>query len=328
MTDDLHTLSGAYAVHALPYAEWVLFEEHLRACQICGAEVRRLRETVARLAEVVAEPPPAMLRDRLLAAAQESRRRDGRPERVPDDSPTVWRPPAARGHGGAPPDAPTVAVPPDAPTVAGPPFHREGDAPTLMMPPGAGFGPAQVTRFPVQPQVPAGPEIPVRPEGGDNVVPLRRGRSKILAGLTAVSAAAAIALGAVAFDARRDLGDLTARNEQVVAVLAAADARTVRQPITSGGIGTVVISRAEGRMVFTSSGLAELPDHKGYELWLMGPDGPRPAGMLGGAEGGVTSPMLLTPSTKDDKVALTVEPASGSEKPTTQPIMLARLPAT
>ncbi|MFG6192862.1 anti-sigma factor domain-containing protein [Nonomuraea sp. JJY05] len=285
MTDELHTLSGAYAVHALPYAEGVLFEEHLPACPACWVEVRRLRETAARLAEAVAEPPPATLRQRLLAAAHERRpderrpgvrwrpgeRPEGVPGAVPDDSPTIWRPPASR----------TPAAPPVAP--------------------------------------------PTAHEGG-RVLPLRRGRSRVMAGLAAVATAAAVALGAVALDARRDLSDLTARNDEVIAVLAAPDAETVRRPATSGGTGTVVISRARGRMVFASSGLAELPGSKGYELWLMGPDGPRPAGMLDRAEDGLTTPLLITPERGDERVALTVEPAAGSGKPTTKPILLAELP--
>ncbi|MGP3960476.1 anti-sigma factor domain-containing protein [Nonomuraea sp. 3N208] len=287
MNDELHTLSGAYAVHALPYAEWVLFEEHLRACQGCGAEVRRLRETAARLSEMVAEPPPAMLRSRLLAAAHQSRREA--------DAPTLGYP--------APPSAP-------------------GEPPTLRILP----EPARA-RGPAAPGAEYTPEVPARAEGGGGkVVPLRRKRSKVLAGLAAVSAAAAVAFGAVAFDARRDLGELTVRNDEMVAVLAAPDAKTLRQPVTSGGTATVVISRAEGRMMFASSDLSELPASREYELWLMGPDGPRPAGMLGRAEGGVTTPVFVTPLREDDKVALTVEPAGGSPKPTTQPIMLAELP--
>ncbi|WP_170222940.1 anti-sigma factor [Nonomuraea turkmeniaca] len=283
MNDDLHTLSGAYAVHALPYAEWVLFEEHLRACQACGAEVRRLRETVARLSEAVAEPPPAMLRGRLLAAAHESRGAE-RPVQPPP----------------APGEPQTLRIPPEVVQTVRP-GRREAVAST--------------------------PESSQRLEdGGGNVVPLRRKRSKVLAGLTAVSAAAAVALGAVAYDARRDLSDLTVRNDEMVAVLAAPDARTVHQPVTSGGTATVVISRSAGRMMFASSGLPDLPATQGYELWLMGDDGPRPAGMLDRAENGVTAPLFVTPLREDDKVALTVEPAAGSEQPTTQPIMLAELP--
>ncbi|MFC6005435.1 anti-sigma factor, partial [Streptomonospora nanhaiensis] len=101
---------------------------------------------------------------------------------------------------------------------------------------------------------------------------------------------------------------------------------TMRRPVTSGGTGTVVISRSAGRMVFTSSGLPKLPGSRAYELWLMGPDGPRPAGTLDPAEGGLTTPMLVTPLGDDDHVALTVEPAGGSSRPTTAPILLAALP--
>ncbi|MBF8190545.1 anti-sigma factor, partial [Nonomuraea sp. K274] len=88
MNDELHTLSGAYAVHALPYAERVLFEEHLLACRGCGDEVWRLREAAARLAESVAEPPPALLRDSLLAAAHHSRRPG---TEAAGDTPTIRR---------------------------------------------------------------------------------------------------------------------------------------------------------------------------------------------------------------------------------------------
>ncbi|WP_220447250.1 anti-sigma factor, partial [Nonomuraea deserti] len=153
-------------------------------------------------------------------------------------------------------------------------------------------------------------------------------RSKVLTVLTvlaAACAAAAAALGAVAVDARRDLGDLTTRTGEVAAVLAAPDARTVRLPVTTGGTGTVVVSRSAGRMVFTSSGLRDLPGSQDYELWLTGPEGARPAGLLDRAAGGVTVP-VVAPLEGERRVALTVEPAGGSEKPTTSPIMVARLP--
>ncbi|MFI7124599.1 anti-sigma factor [Nonomuraea sp. NPDC050153] len=297
MTDELHTLSGAYAVHALPYAEWVLFEEHLLACSACWAEVRRLREAAARLAEAVAEPPPAVLRQRLLAAAHELRRP------VPDDAPTL-----------------RVLREPERPAAFTPRPEQPGAFTTRPEEPAAsGTRSEELAAFRTT------PEIPVARESG-RVVPLRRGRARLTAGLAAVATAAAVALGAVALDARRDVSELTARNDELIAVLAAPDAETVRQPVTSGGTGTVVISRSRGRMMFASSGLSELPQSKGYELWLMGPDGPRPAGMLDRAGGDLTTPLLITPDRADDRVALTVEPAAGSRRPTTQPILLAELP--
>ncbi|MFC5817719.1 anti-sigma factor [Nonomuraea harbinensis] len=164
-----------------------------------------------------------------------------------------------------------------------------------------------------------------------DVLPPRRGwRAKAVAGLAAVSAAAAVALGVVAFDARRDLGDLRAGHgalvTEVAAVLAAPDARTVRHRIASGGTGVAVVSRERGRILFTSSGMPELPPSKVYALWLMNPDGVRPAGLLDRGEDGLTAPVVA--DLRDDvRLGLTVEPAGGSDRPTTRPILFAELPA-
>ncbi|MEV6960337.1 anti-sigma factor [Streptomyces sp. NPDC051207] len=58
---DLHTLTGAYAVHALSDEERALFEKHLEVCQSCREEVAELTATAARLAAAVAvTPSPAM----------------------------------------------------------------------------------------------------------------------------------------------------------------------------------------------------------------------------------------------------------------------------
>ncbi|WP_420819201.1 anti-sigma factor [Nonomuraea lactucae] len=162
--------------------------------------------------------------------------------------------------------------------------------------------------------------------GQGEVVALRSSRARALAGVAAIASAAAIALGVVAFDARRDLGDLQLREREVAAVLSAPDARMVRLRVTSGGSGTVTISRARGGMVFTTTGLPRLPDARVYELWLMGPDGARPAGLLDRRAGGPSGPVLLRPLDGDQRVGLTVEPAGGSRKPTTRPVLLADLP--
>ncbi|HEU4674982.1 MAG TPA: anti-sigma factor [Motilibacteraceae bacterium] len=60
---DVHTLTGAYAAHALPEDEARAFEAHLAACEACAQEVRELQATTARLAlEATATPPPALKR--------------------------------------------------------------------------------------------------------------------------------------------------------------------------------------------------------------------------------------------------------------------------
>ncbi|WP_243697200.1 anti-sigma factor domain-containing protein [Aeromicrobium phragmitis] len=66
MTDDIHSLSGAYAVDALTDAERAAFEEHLEHCAACRDEVDSLREAAADLSLLSAEEPPASLRHDVL----------------------------------------------------------------------------------------------------------------------------------------------------------------------------------------------------------------------------------------------------------------------
>src|SRR5882724_5966188 len=73
MRDDLHVLSGSYALDAVSDAERAEFERHLQHCPTCEAEVRGLRETVARLALACAMTPPARMERRVLAAAYRTR---------------------------------------------------------------------------------------------------------------------------------------------------------------------------------------------------------------------------------------------------------------
>ena len=61
MSADLHTLTGAYAAHALSDGERLAFERHLAACPACAQEVRELTETAARLGTAVAARPSAVL---------------------------------------------------------------------------------------------------------------------------------------------------------------------------------------------------------------------------------------------------------------------------
>ncbi|MFD9984020.1 anti-sigma factor [Streptomyces massasporeus] len=60
---DLHTLTGAYALHALSDEECALFERHLNACPSCDHEITEFTATAAKLAAAVAlTPRPAMKR--------------------------------------------------------------------------------------------------------------------------------------------------------------------------------------------------------------------------------------------------------------------------
>ena len=73
LADDLHVLTGSYALDALPEPERAEFERHLQHCPSCDAEVRGLRETAARLAMAQALQPPPGMEQRVLAASYRTR---------------------------------------------------------------------------------------------------------------------------------------------------------------------------------------------------------------------------------------------------------------
>ncbi|MBO1337949.1 anti-sigma factor domain-containing protein [Streptomyces sp. VRA16 Mangrove soil] len=63
---DLHTLTGAYAVHALPDDERIAFEHHLVDCLTCAQETAELTATAGRLGLAVSVVPPPGMRPQVL----------------------------------------------------------------------------------------------------------------------------------------------------------------------------------------------------------------------------------------------------------------------
>jgi anti-sigma-K factor RskA len=70
---DVHTLTGAYATHALPEDERREFDDHLAQCPACRQEVAELAATAGRLGAAASAPAPATLRDRVLAEVARTR---------------------------------------------------------------------------------------------------------------------------------------------------------------------------------------------------------------------------------------------------------------
>ena len=70
---DAHTLAGAYAMDAISVPDRDRFERHLAGCEECAREVASLREATAMLGTGAAEPLPAGLKERVMAAATMTR---------------------------------------------------------------------------------------------------------------------------------------------------------------------------------------------------------------------------------------------------------------
>lgn len=170
------------------------------------------------------------------------------------------------------------------------------------------------------------PQAPVRRTDGST------GRGPWLrrtAGLAAAAGiAVAVTLGVQAVDTNnrpeRDLQALeqvNTRNNQVAELLAAPDATLVRGDVAGGGTGTAVASPTKGQVAFFAHGLARLPEDRTYQLWLIGADGPRPAGLLASSDG-PPDPLLASGFTGREAVGLTVEPRGGSPRPTTPTVVV------
>ncbi|MGW2089490.1 anti-sigma factor [Streptomyces sp. NPDC001880] len=260
---ELHTLTGAYALHALSDGERSDFERHLADCGPCAVEVHELSETATRLGLAVTGAPPRGLRDRVLreitTVRQESPSGAGRHHC--DDAPAGGGSAAGRGAGGS------------------------------------GLG-GRLPRFAL-----------------------------------AACLAAAVALGGTAVwqhraaqDARQEALAAQQRNERLTQVLAAPDAEASSGTMKDGTKGTVVVSRSVDRAVFMASGIRQPPNGKVYQLWFDDRGTMRSAGMM--KSPAASGAFLLDgPVDGASGVGITVEPAGGSARPTSAPLMLMEFPA-
>ena len=150
-----------------------------------------------------------------------------------------------------------------------------------------------------------------------------RGRLVVAAGAVATVAVlgAAVVFGISNGTMRQQLSQAQAGSQQVAAVLSARDATMMTGTVRGGGTVTIVASHSMRALVFTAAGLRALPASRGYELWLIGSAGVRPVGMFPQASDHMVGPVIASGLRPGDHLALTVEPAGGTSRPTS-PMML------
>jgi anti-sigma-K factor RskA len=140
---------------------------------------------------------------------------------------------------------------------------------------------------------------------------------------TLIAAAAAVALvfgGGVAINSVIQGQQLTASASQINQIQAAADYQRRTVDVSSGGSATVIWSVSERRSALLGTGMTKLPSGLTYELWYIGSDGATPAGTFD-VDGSTTQSVVLAGKMNaGDSIGVTIEPAGGSKKPTTDPI--------
>ncbi|MER6693663.1 anti-sigma factor [Streptomyces minutiscleroticus] len=247
-TIDLHTLTGAYALHALDDEDRAAFEHHLRDCPSCAQEVRELAATAVRLGLAAATPPPPALKDEVM-------------RRI-------------------------AAVRQEPPPTAAPARSAVRRA-----------GAARLPRWALAACLAAAAAL-----GGTTVWQYDRAR-----------------------DARAEASRAEQRTQRIAEVVAAPDARTRTEALGGGARATVVVSQSRDEAVFAASGLAEPPSGKVYQLWFDDGGTMRPAGLMDPARG--SGAVLMEGRVGDAAgMGVTVEPAGGSERPTSAPLALVEFP--
>ena len=90
------------------------------------------------------------------------------------------------------------------------------------------------------------------------------------------------------------------------------------------GTDAEVASISDERLVLVADNLPSVPEGQTCQIWVIKGDVPESGGLFqpGGTE---TAAPITTPIKKGDTIAVTVEPAGGSEQPTTDPVLSAEL---
>ncbi|HWM04243.1 MAG TPA: anti-sigma factor [Actinophytocola sp.] len=138
------------------------------------------------------------------------------------------------------------------------------------------------------------------------------------------SAAAAVllvtttVLGVQLMRTEQSVEDAQAQTELMASILRAGDAQLVTQGDSSSGRMVMLASRAQDRMVLVTDGLPAAPAGSDYQAWTLGEE-TRSAGLIKPEDGRAT--LEVSGIDTAQQVGITVEPAGGSDQPTTQTIM-------
>ena len=90
------------------------------------------------------------------------------------------------------------------------------------------------------------------------------------------------------------------------------------------GASAEVASIDENRVILVGENMPSVPENRTCQIWVIRDDVPTPSGLFD-PDGNMTATAVTTSIEKADAIAVTVEPAGGSEKPSSEPVLLTEL---
>jgi len=113
-----------------------------------------------------------------------------------------------------------------------------------------------------------------------------------------------------------------AERERAQRLLSASDLSFTEAEASVGGSLSLAYSVSERMMQLTPHDMPELPEDQTMQLWLIDDSGAQSAGLMTGTQ----TELLTDVAMADDMTfGITVEPAGGSDEPTSEPVLLADL---
>ena len=76
--------------------------------------------------------------------------------------------------------------------------------------------------------------------------------------------------------------------------------------------------------VLMAEGMPRAPENKTYQIWVIEGDVPQPSGLFK-PDGETVAAVVEKPLDEDDVIAITIEPDGGSQQPTTDPMLTAKV---
>jgi anti-sigma-K factor RskA len=90
------------------------------------------------------------------------------------------------------------------------------------------------------------------------------------------------------------------------------------------GATAEVASLQKNQIILVARNMPSVPEDRTCQIWVIKDDVPQPSGLFQPDANGTATPITNSIS-EADVIAVTVEPAGGSEKPTSDPVLLAEL---
>lgn len=144
--------------------------------------------------------------------------------------------------------------------------------------------------------------------------------------MSAAAAGVIVAVGMGAWGLSSDGSEGLSINA-VADVQTAPDAQTVNTATANGAVtAALTMSRSKGGMVFMAHGLKDAGNKRTYQVWLLGPGSAVTSMGTFDSDGKTNYTQLFNGPGDATALAVTEEPAGGSERPTTKPVLAMDLP--